>query len=449
MSAMANIPNTNAVTITQWSTTIVSNATMLSNIQNTFVNTFGIKANVPDNATLAPASPTGALVQEFTDMAVNTANTMAYVTTNVYGLDTTNGLFLDGLGSLFDIRRATATYTTVTCSITGTVGTVIPFDASVSDGTYLYHPTSAITLTTPTQSAEFTCSTIGAIHVAANSIKTILTPIKGWASITNPNVGVTGKNIQNDTSYRYTIKYARYINARNCIQALYATLEKFMAQDGATTFTDSANNVYPLVKGFFVDANFTGADKTLSGLSNPLHANQVYISIYAPEYLSTTDAQQYVAGLILNQISNQTANLQLSLSNQYTVSYTNVLYPNLLPVVVKFDKPIATPIQFIFAITIYSASADPAALTVLIQQAIMSQFYFGYSGYTPENMNKTIYAIDYIKTIINVVGTCTITAHQVALQSGGTPAASLLLTLDKVATLAQNNINITITIAGR
>ena len=300
------------------------------------------------------------------------------------------------------------------------------------------------TITTSPQTIIFTAVTIGAIYSAANSITTIVTPVSGWATVTNPLPTEAGQNIQNDTAYRYTIKYSRYLNGRNSIESLYSALENFMAQDGSSKY-DDAGISYPYIQGFYAYGNYTGSPVTPTGATVAIPNGAVYVSIYAPTYLATDAGQQYIAGLILNQISNQTCNIQTDSAYQYSVVYSNPNYTEVDPVTVYFDSPQPTQIFIAFTLTVYSANASPASLASSVQKAILSQFYFGYAGYSPENMNKTINISDYIATIVNTVGACTVTAQAVGITSTPT-AQTLLLPITEVATLAINNINVTINI---
>lgn len=68
-----------------------------------------------------------------------------------------------------------------------------PFVASAQPG---------LTITGQSSPVTFQCQDVGPISCPANSLTEILTPIGGWASITNPTAGVTGRFIETDAELR-------------------------------------------------------------------------------------------------------------------------------------------------------------------------------------------------------------------------------------------------------
>ncbi len=65
----------------------------------------------------------------------------------------------------------------------------------------------------------------------ANTITSIATPILGWASVNNPQEGVTGRNPETDEELRVRFRESKFLRAQNISDALYAAL---LELDGVT-----------------------------------------------------------------------------------------------------------------------------------------------------------------------------------------------------------------------
>ena len=358
------------ITITQWGVQTITIEQAVDNISNVFVNTFNKQPSI------YPSTPTGAFIQELADMEVNVNNTCAYICSNVYGIDTANGVFLDGIGNLFGIDRIASTKATLTCQLTGIPNLNIPVGSIVSDGKNNFISKTIITLDNHGQGAGiFESQNSGQITIQANTINTILSPITGWSSVDNNSGGVLGQNIQPDTSYRFILKYAQSINGRSFIASLYSVLSKFVAQDGSST-TDAYGINVPYIQGFYAYSNYTNnSQEIVSGLT-PIPLGGVYITIYAPQYLSSgnpnyLDNLQYIAGIILNQLgANSTTNIQTATENKFIVDYVNPDYPQINTVNIKFDQPIATPIEMRYTLKLYSQNKNKLELQGEIKNAI-------------------------------------------------------------------------------
>ena len=180
------------INFTPWGTTTITVGQAVDDVSSIFNTVFNRLPN------LSPSSPTGGFIQELANQEVNVNNTMAYVTSNVYGLNTTQGVFLDGIGNLFGILRTPATRTVVACQLVGAPNLIIPANSIVSDGTYQYINNNLITLNPlGMATANFTCTIAGQIDTPVNSVNTIITPITGWSSVNNNTAGDSGDNIEN------------------------------------------------------------------------------------------------------------------------------------------------------------------------------------------------------------------------------------------------------------
>lgn len=101
------------------------------------------------------------------------------------------------------IQRALATYSTVDLLITGTPGTAIrngvAGDASGNKWTL------PVLITIPSEgtlTVTATAVNAGALLAQANTVTSIVTPTRGWMSVTNPNSSSMGQDLESDSKLR-------------------------------------------------------------------------------------------------------------------------------------------------------------------------------------------------------------------------------------------------------
>jgi uncharacterized phage protein gp47/JayE len=125
------------------------------------------------------------------------------------------GAALDSLGSLINIQRKPASFSTAQLTVVGTAGAVIT-NGVVLDSTYGYRwdlPASVTIGIGGTVSVTATCETSGPVSVPAytvpgTGISTIVTPTAGWISVSNPSPSVPGAAVETDSQFR-----TRYANS--------------------------------------------------------------------------------------------------------------------------------------------------------------------------------------------------------------------------------------------
>lgn len=77
-------------------------------------------------------------------------------------------------------------YTQVTAQFTGTPGTIIPQGSQASDGTVTYELISSVVLNiSGNGTGVFQSLTTGSFNTAIGTLTTIVTPVSGWASVSN------------------------------------------------------------------------------------------------------------------------------------------------------------------------------------------------------------------------------------------------------------------------
>lgn len=116
------------------------------------------------------------------------------------------GLQLDIVCSITGTTRSLGTASTVGLELTGTNGTLVPQGSTVeSDTTGLQWTTdNPVTLLGPSTpvAVNATCTELGSNSASIGTITTIVSPVGGWQTVTNPAVAVLGDDEQKDSSLR-------------------------------------------------------------------------------------------------------------------------------------------------------------------------------------------------------------------------------------------------------
>jgi len=136
------------------------------------------------------------------------------------------GMWQDAIGYVYFLERKIAEPTIVTCQISGSLGTVIPYGAIAksTDGYELICNRSVTIDDTRQAETTFRVSSFGAIEIAAHSVTTIVTVTPGWDTIDNAAAGAVGR-IEETRSEFETRRYASVAaNSHGSTSALYGTL---------------------------------------------------------------------------------------------------------------------------------------------------------------------------------------------------------------------------------
>lgn len=119
--------------------------------------------------------------------------------------DTASGVSLANAGAVTGQAPISATYSTVTLTITGTPGTVITAGSRAGIPSTATAFATTATVTIPAGSSitvDAQATLIGALTAPAGTLTQILTPIAGWASVTNAADAVVGTDQETDAAFR-------------------------------------------------------------------------------------------------------------------------------------------------------------------------------------------------------------------------------------------------------
>ncbi len=151
-----------------------------------------------------PNTPQGLLISAETTardgVAVNNATLANQINPNLAG-----GIFLDAIAALTGTQRTSATFSTVTATVSGVPGTIIP-SGSLAQETVFNHLFQTISMVTIPVGGSidvgFQSVDAGPIACNASTLTTIVSVVIGWESVTNMFAAVLGTDTQTDDQMR-------------------------------------------------------------------------------------------------------------------------------------------------------------------------------------------------------------------------------------------------------
>ena len=148
-----------------------------------------------------PSTPQGMLITRIAEMrdsvARNNCDVANQINPNVAG-----GVFLDALVGLHFGQRRAASRSTVTATVTGTNGTIIP-KGSVAKTTIgaRFETMYAVTISGST-SVQMKAIETGPVGADAGTLTKIETAISGWSTVTNTLAATLGRDVESDAQLR-------------------------------------------------------------------------------------------------------------------------------------------------------------------------------------------------------------------------------------------------------
>lgn len=148
-----------------------------------------------------PSTPQGMLITRIAEMrdsvARNNCDVANQINPNVAG-----GVFLDALVGLHFGQRRAASRSTVTATVTGTNGTIIP-KGSVAKTTLgaRFETMYAVTIS-GSSSVQMQALETGPVGADAGTLTKIETSISGWSTVTNTLAATLGRDVESDAQLR-------------------------------------------------------------------------------------------------------------------------------------------------------------------------------------------------------------------------------------------------------
>ena len=150
-------------------------------------------------------------------------------------------VFLDAIYALSNGERDAAERSTVTCTLTGLQGTIIPKGSRIQDvDRNEWQAAAAIVIPASlTVDGSFFSVEYGAIVGNAGDINTIIDGVLGWETVTNNSAATVGKLEQSDVSARRQRKVELAGNAINNTKAIMTAISKL---EGVASLSFRENN---------------------------------------------------------------------------------------------------------------------------------------------------------------------------------------------------------------
>lgn len=199
---------------------VADTADTLTTVENEFKDAFG------QDLVVTPDTPQGVLITAETlsrDTVIrNNAALANQINPNLAG-----GVFLDAILALTGSQRDVDEQSTVTATLTGVSGTVIPagvIAATNLDGDQFELITTVIIEPSGSVSAEFRSVEFGPIPAAAASLTQIVEGVLGWETITNADAAVLGRLEQSDQAARLFRKNTLALQGQSLSEAITSRL---------------------------------------------------------------------------------------------------------------------------------------------------------------------------------------------------------------------------------
>jgi len=387
-----------ACTISSTGITAPSYADILASLQASFQSIYG------SDAYLDADSQDGQLLAVFA-AAINDVNAQTIAVYNAFSPATAQGEGLSRVVKINGLRRHVATNSTVDVTLVGQIGTVIT-NGQVGDvqGNTWNLPASVTIPTGGSITVTATCAVLGDITAAAGDVSKILTPTRGWQTVTNAAAATAGAPVETDASLRKRQAISTALPAQSVLDAMIGAVAnlsgigRLAAYENATGATDG-NGIPAHSVAFVVE----GGDAT---------------------DIATTIALKKAPGV-----------------GTYGTTTETIIDPAGLPNAINFYRP--TSKRVIASITIKALTGYVATTATAITQAMAD--YVSALDIGADVLLTKLYGPANLPDIPALGATFNITDLEIAFYGGTLAASDLVLAFNEAASLAVADITITVT----
>lgn len=252
-------------------------SSVIADVQNEWKDVFG------NDLSVEPETPQGRIIEMIARQRVFTIQ-MAAALSNVLNLNKAYGFVLDDIGSLFQLSRKSATYTTTQITMSGVADTVIPIgtelmsddgDKFVNDYEYVIGSNGSVT-------GVFRAVESGNIPAQVGSITTIISAVAGLETVINNASATMGMEQESDQEFRNRIKASLNINSTSVLSAIKSAVanidgvKQVIAYEN-TTATDSVlNDIFKIpAHSIAIIVDYTEIDPVTEPVANEI-AEAIY-----------------------------------------------------------------------------------------------------------------------------------------------------------------------------
>lgn len=222
-----------AATVSSTGVSAPNFATILNYLVSQFQAIYGVDAYLGND------SQDGQLLGIFAN-AINDANSATVAVYNAFSPTTAQGAGLSSNVKLNGLARIAGSFSTAVLTIVGQAQRVITNgQAQDTSGNLWALPPTVTIPNSGTIDVTATCTTIGAITAAGNSINQIATPILGWQTVNNASAAVPGNPVENDAQLRLRQSNSVALPSNTIFVGIIASLQQV---PGVTRITGYENN---------------------------------------------------------------------------------------------------------------------------------------------------------------------------------------------------------------
>lgn len=385
-------------------------AGVLAAVQRTWQAAFDNQLN------LDPTTPQGQLIASLTAI-IQEKNAQLLFMANQLNPDVAEGIWQDALGRIYFLDRKPALPTVTQCLCVGLEGTLIPgLDAStapalVADATgnaYACQTSGRIgydgTVTLP-----FAAQRTGPLVCPANTLKTIVRAIPGWDTVSNPEPGATGQDVESRASFEARRRASVALNGNGSTRAIYANVA----------------NV-PNVIDCIVRENVSDIPILIGAVSLAPHS--VYVSVVGgdDDEIARAIAERKSAGSAMN------GNTSAIVTDKATGAQQTI----------RWERP--ETVRFGVLVELILTSATPADIAERVRSAVLAAFH-GTDGGERVRLGATAYASRFYAGAIGAGVTDLVRVRVAAPFTGQESAAwaeSVTLEINQFPALAAADIRV-------
>ena len=209
------------------------------------------RARSERTSTALPRTPQGQL-SGILGLVFSELDELATFVAGGLNLNGTLGRQLDDYGTLFGLPRIAGERSTVTATLGGTAGTIVPIGSRVKTSANAVFATDATVSVGTGGTVDVLCRSVefGPIVAGVGELSVLVDAIAGWQTVTNAAAAALGRNRETDAEYRRRYQGEIAVHTRDGLESVRARVL------GEAGVTDA-----------LVRDNHTSADVTVQGVT--------------------------------------------------------------------------------------------------------------------------------------------------------------------------------------
>lgn len=327
-------------------------------------------------------TPQGQLATSQASIIGSVNDTFVYLTNQVDPAFAT-GRMQDAIARIYFLERNPSRPTVVQAECSGLTGVVIPVGAlAVAEDGNIYSCTgSGVIPGSGSITLGFECNVDGPVVCPAGTLNAIYQAIPGWDSVTNPDDGVLGSDIENRAEFETRRRDTVAANSVTTLGAIIGAVAKV-----------------PNVLDYYGFDNGSASPRIIGNVTIP--ANSIFVCVSGGLDLDVAQAI----------LSKKAPGCAYYGNTTVTAFDNNPLYSAPIPYTVKFERP--SSLAILFAVSIVNGPQTPSNASTLVKNAILAAFA-GADGGQRARIGTPLYATRYIAPVAALGSWAQVTLLQV------------------------------------